>query len=66
MNIHEIFQPPVGADLSRPQPIYRPSADGPVSVLFCEKSLSALVKWSAIQMKKVTNSVTGEKHGYYA
>ena len=43
MNIHEIFQPPVGADLSRPQPIYRPSADGPVSVLFCEKSLSALV-----------------------
>src|SRR5258706_1073854 len=30
----------VGPDLSRAAPIYRPSVDGPLSALFCEKPLS--------------------------
>jgi hypothetical protein len=33
MHIDEILRPPVGADLSRPQPIYRPLPDVPISRL---------------------------------
>jgi hypothetical protein len=31
MHIDEILRPPVGADLSRPQPIYRLLSDVPIS-----------------------------------
>src|SRR5947208_7595595 len=35
MQMNTIIQPPVGADLSCTPPIYRPSVDVPLSVLFC-------------------------------
>ena len=38
----------VGADLSRPPPIYRPSLAVPLSALFCEKPLSAISGCSGI------------------
>jgi len=35
MQINKLIQTSVGADLSRPAPIYRPSVDFPVSGLVC-------------------------------
>ncbi len=39
MQMNKIIRSSVGADLSRPQPIYRPSVDVPISRLFCYKSI---------------------------
>ncbi len=41
MNFHKIIRAPVGADLSRPPPIYRPSVDVPQSSLKKVKSIIA-------------------------
>src|SRR5947209_17822505 len=43
MQMNKIIRTPVGADLSRTSPIYRPCVDVSVSRLFCECSLSALI-----------------------
>src|SRR5437667_1409726 len=42
MVMNKISGTSVGADLSCPPPIYRPSVDVSISGLFCETSLSAL------------------------
>ncbi len=39
MTFKKLFETPVGADLSRPAPIYRPSVHVSLSGLFCETSL---------------------------
>src|SRR5438876_5208449 len=50
---HEQTHPSVGAGSPRTSPIYRPSVDLPVSEIFCENSLSALIglnltKWCSV------------------
>ncbi len=40
MHIDELLRTPVGADLSRPQPIYRPSADVMMSAFNSYSALS--------------------------
>ena len=57
MQFHKLLQPPVGADLSCPPPIYRPSPGVPQSGLFCYCALSALAACSTIQMKKGNNII---------
>src|SRR2546425_10088538 len=43
MHIDTFIRTPVGADLSRPPPIYRPSVADPIAGLFCYMPLSAFV-----------------------
>ena len=52
MTFNKLFVIPVGADLSRPTPIYRPSVQVSLSGLFCETSLSALAGFSTLQVNK--------------
>jgi hypothetical protein len=62
MTINKIIYQSVGADLSRPSPIYRPSVHVSLSGLFCETSLSALGGFSAIQMNNCTPLFPSHAH----
>ncbi len=61
MKFHEIVWKSVGADLSCPSPIYRPSVGVPLSGLFCETALSASVDVQQYSLKVKVHSHEGEK-----
>jgi hypothetical protein len=53
MEINTIIRTTVGADLSRPQPIYRPSVDFLVSGLFFKASSNELDRSSSLEMSSL-------------
>jgi hypothetical protein len=57
MGFKQIPRIPVGADLSRTPPIYRPLPAVPLSRLIYYNPLSALAGCSAIQINKVKNII---------
>ncbi len=57
MRINKILRTSVGADLSRPPPIYRPSLDVPISRLIHKCVLSALTGFFAIRMNKLNSII---------